>query len=166
METCSTCGTRNNPDLVARIRACSPNEVLLACANGGSQKFVQIADLHILPITVHFKAKSMATILGTKTVSETQVARLMINAQVNENVTLTLEDGKSFIFSPFKNGLYYFDTNTITTNAQPKSELENYSFFFCKKRQTTNNFFLRRKLKERTCLGKFKKVFFLRCKFF
>ena len=89
---------------------------------------MQIADLCILPITVHFKLNSMATILSVKTVSEIQGARLMMDTQVNKNITLTLKDGRSFIFSPFKNGLYYFDTNSIVTNSKPKSELANYSF--------------------------------------
>ena len=90
--------------------------------------FEQIADLRILPITVHFKVDSMATILSVKTVSEIKGARLTMDTQVNKNITLTLEDGRSFIFSQFRNGLYYFDTNTIVTNSKPKSELVNYSF--------------------------------------
>ena len=64
LDTCSTCDVFNNPDLVTRIRACTPNEVLLAYTNGESQKFEQIADLCILPITVYFKANYMAIILN------------------------------------------------------------------------------------------------------
>ena len=128
LDTCSTCDMSNNPDLVTHIRACTPNEVLLAYTNGGSQKFEQIADLRILPIAVHFKKNSMATILSAKTVSEIKGARLTMDTQVNKNITLALEDGRSIIFSPYKNGLYYFDTNTSVTNPKSKLELENYSF--------------------------------------
>ena len=128
LDTCSTCDVSNNPDLVTHIRACNPNEVLLAYTNGGSQKFDQLADFRFLPITVHFKKNSMATILSLKTVSEIEGARLTLDTQVNKNITLTLKDGKSFVFSQYKNGLYYFDTKTILTNPKPKSELKNYSF--------------------------------------
>ena len=126
LDACSTCSIPNNPDLVTRIRACTPNGVLISFTNGGSQKFEQIAYLHLLPITVHFKANYMATILSVKTVREIQGSRLIMDTQVNKNNTLTLKDVRSFIFYPFKNELYYFDANTIVTNTKPKTDLANY----------------------------------------
>ena len=77
---------------------------------------------------MHFKTNHVATVLSVKIFSEIKGARLIMDTQENKNVTLTLEDRRYFIFSPFKNGLYYFDANTIVTNAKPKIELENYSF--------------------------------------
>ena len=70
---------------------------------------------------MHFKANYVSTVLSVKTFSEIKGARLIIDTQENKNITLTLEDGRSFIFSPFKNGLYYFGTNTIVTNTKPKT---------------------------------------------
>ena len=128
LDTCSTCDVSNNPHLVTNIRACNPNEILLAYTSGGSQKFDKLADLRFLPITVHFKEKSMVTILSLKTVSEIEGARLTLDTKVNKNITLTLKEGNSFVFSQYKNGLYYFDTNTIVTNLKTKTELKNYSF--------------------------------------
>ena len=66
----------------------------------------------------------MAIILSVKTVSEIQEARLTMDTQVDRNITLTLEDGQCFILSPYRNGLCYFDTNTILTNPKSKSGLE------------------------------------------
>ena len=158
LDTCSTCDVSNNPHLVKNIRACDPNEILLAYTNGGSQKFDKLADLRFLPITVHFKEKSMATILSLKTVSEIEGARLTLDTKVNKNITLTLKEGDSFVFSQYKNGLYFFDTNTIVTNLKPKPELKNYSFL--KTVLANKQFFPPRKLKERIRLGKFKSIYF------
>ena len=128
LDTCSTCDVSNNPNLVSNIRACAADEVLLAYTNGGAQKFEKLADLNILPITVHFKVNSMATILSFKTVSEIPGARLTMDTQVNKNITLTLEDGKIFVFTQYKNGLYFFDTKKTLNNSKPKHKLKDYSF--------------------------------------
>ena len=157
LDTCSTCDVSNNPHLVTNIRACNPNEILLAYTSGGSQKFDKLADLRFLPITVHFKEKYMATILSLKTVSEIEGARLTLDTKVNKNITLTLKEGNSFVFSQYKNGLYYFDTNTIVTNLETKTELKNYSFL--KTVSANKQFSPPRKLKERIRLGKFKSIY-------
>ena len=107
LDTCSTCDVSNNSNMVSNIRKCTPNEVLLAYTNGGSQKFEYLADLNFLPITVHFEKDSMATILSVKTVSEIPGARLTMDTEVNKNITLTLGDGSIFVFSQYKNGLYF-----------------------------------------------------------
>ena len=100
----------------------------------------------------------MATILSIKTVSDVQGARLEMDRKVNNIITLTLEDGRSFILSPFKKVLHYFDANTIVTNAKPKIELENY--YFLNTAPCNKNYFPRRKLKETTHLENSKNVYF------
>mmetsp|Transcript_11443 Transcript_11443/g.16186 ORF Transcript_11443/g.16186 Transcript_11443/m.16186 type:complete len:117 (-) Transcript_11443:1019-1369(-) len=64
IDTCSTCDVSNNPDLVTNVRACPKQDVLTAYTNGGAQQYEELADLCMLPITVYFKKKSMATILS------------------------------------------------------------------------------------------------------
>ena len=80
-----------------------------------------------------------------------------MDTQVNRDITLTLEDGRSVIFSPYKNGHYYFDTNTGVTNPKSKLELDNY--FFLNTVSDNKQYFLRRKLKERIILESFKNIY-------
>ena len=54
--------------IVDNIRTCAPEDRLTAYTNGGEQVYNLIADLKFLPIEVHFKKSSMATILSFKTV--------------------------------------------------------------------------------------------------
>ena len=62
LDTCSTCDVANNPALVNDIRTCEPNDRLTAYTNGGEQVYNLVANLNILPIKVHLKKSSMATI--------------------------------------------------------------------------------------------------------
>ena len=98
LDTCSTCDVSNNPELVHNIQECSPSNTLTAYTNGGAQKYDHIATLRMLPITVHFKADSMATILSLKTVSEIDGSRLTMYTAKDKDITLTLKSGNSFIF--------------------------------------------------------------------
>ena len=70
LDTCSTCNVSNNIALVKDVRACSEADMLTAYTNGGAQQYDKMADLRLLPITVHYKHDSMATILSFKSVSE------------------------------------------------------------------------------------------------
>ena len=119
LDTCSTCDVTNNPALVNDIRACKPNDRLTAYTNGGKQVYDQIANLNILPITVHFKKSSMATILSLKTISNIPGARLYLDTAANKDIKLTLEDGRVLIFKQHQNGLYFYDTNVELTKTKP-----------------------------------------------
>ena len=148
LDTCSTCDVTNNPALVTNIRACAPNDRLTAYTNGGEQVYNLVANLKILPIEVHFKKSSMATILSLKTVSAIPGARLHLDTATNTDITLTLQDGRVMIFRQFKNGLYFYDTNLVLTKT--KALLQNYSLL---QTVTENKSFLRvKKSKERTLL--------------
>ena len=98
LDTCSTCNVSNNPSLVTHVFTCTPDEVLLAYTHVGAQKFEQLAELRTLPVTLKFKRDSVATILSLKIVSEISGARLMTNTQIDKNITLTLKDGRVFVF--------------------------------------------------------------------
>ena len=52
---CSTVSISNNINLGPNVRDCQPDQVLPAITNGGSQFYQQIADLIMLPVTVHIK---------------------------------------------------------------------------------------------------------------
>ena len=125
LDTCSTCDVANNPDLVNNIRTCTPEERLTAYTNGEKQVYNLCAELNILPITVHFKKSSMATILSFKTVSAIPGARLHLDTDNSLDITLTLHDGRVMTFKQFQNGLYYYDTTLDLHKTKPL--LENYS---------------------------------------
>ena len=125
LDTCSTCDVTNNPALVNDIRTCKPNDRLTAYTNGGKQVYNLIANLNILPITVHLKKSSMATILSLKTISNIPGARLYLDTAANKDIKLTLEDGRVLIFKQHQNGLYFYDTNVELS--KPKPLLQDYS---------------------------------------
>ena len=54
----------------------------------------------------------MATILSLKTVSEIKGSRLTMDTAVIKGIKLTLENGDSYTFNMYENGLYFFDTKT------------------------------------------------------
>ena len=127
LDTCSTCNVSNSPDLVSNIRNCMHGEMLTAYTNGGSQCYDQLADLRALPLQVHFKQDSLATILSMKLVTEIPGARVTMDTGLNNNIHVILKDGKVFEFVQHHNGLYFFDTNNPVPISKPKSELSNYS---------------------------------------
>ena len=81
----------------------------------------------MLPMIVHFKENSMATILSLKTVSEIKGSRLTMDTAVTKGIELTLENGDSYTFNMYENGLYFFDTNNTDHFVKSKSQLSNYS---------------------------------------
>ena len=123
LDTCSTCDVSNNSDLVSSVRNCMPHETLTAYCNGGAQCYDKLADLLMLPIKVHFKKDSMATILSMKSVSKIPGARVTMDTAVNANIIVSLKDGRVLEFMQHQNGLYYFDTNSSNT----KTKLSHYS---------------------------------------
>ena len=93
LDTCSTCDVSNNPELVNNVRVCSAKNVLTAYTNGGTQKYEKVADLRLLPITVHFKKDSMATILSLKSVSEIPGARITLDTDVSKTSLFSCQMG-------------------------------------------------------------------------
>ena len=85
LDTCSTCNVSNNPTLVTNVRECMPEEIITAYTNGGAQRYKNITDLRILPLTVHFKKYSMATIFSLKSVSEIPGARLTMGTDTKKH---------------------------------------------------------------------------------
>ena len=102
--------------------------MLTAYTNGGAQRYDKLADLSLLPITVHFKQDSMATILSLKTVSEIPGARITLDTNTSKDITLSLANGNTFVFEQYKTGLYYFDANNSVEMNKNNSELNHYSF--------------------------------------
>ena len=127
LDTCSTCNVSNNPNLVTNIRDCEPENFLTAYTNGGAQLYRKEADLKLLPLVVHYKPDSMATILSLKSVSEINGTRLVMDTNINKHITLTLKDGMSYIFKQFENGLYFLDTDNAEHFIKTKTTLSNYS---------------------------------------
>ena len=105
LDSCSTCDVSNNPSFVSNIRECTSEERMTAFTNGGKQKYVHLADMKLLPITVHFKKNSMATILSFKTVMNILGAKLTMDSSVSSDIVCTLKDGRCFVSKQF---LYNF----------------------------------------------------------
>lgn len=108
LDTCSTCNVSNNPTLVSNIRTCMPDEMLTAYTNGGAQYYNKLADLRVLPLEVHFKQNSMATILSMKSVTEISGVRVTMDTKLSTSIHVILENGKDFEFVQYRNGLYFF----------------------------------------------------------
>ena len=66
----------------------------------------------------------MATILSMKSVGSVPGARLVMNTVTNNDITLSLNDGRTFVLKQYLNGFYFFDTNSVT---KTKKTLQNYS---------------------------------------
>ena len=97
--------------MVEDIRTCTPEDRLTAHANGGDQVYNLIANLKILPIKVHIKKSSMATILSFKTVSEIPGAMMHLETATSTDGTLISKDDRVIVFKKFKNGIYFYDAN-------------------------------------------------------
>lgn len=69
IDTCSTHSMTNNHALVKSIRRCDKNKNLVLTTNGRDKEFFWIAELKMLPLTVHFDEGSPATILSFKDVA-------------------------------------------------------------------------------------------------
>ena len=65
-----------------------------------------VANLKLLPVVVHFKKDSMATILGLKTVSKIKGVRLTMDTGIDKCIKLMLKNGDCYIFNMYENGLY------------------------------------------------------------
>ena len=96
--------------------------------NGGAQKYVKLADLVLLPITVRFKENSMATILSLKLVSEIPGVKITMDTDVNKT-SIFFKDGHTFVFEQYQNSLYFLDTNKSVETSKSKCGFKNYSFF-------------------------------------
>ena len=84
------------------------------------------ADLKFSPTVVHYKPDYMATILSLKSVSKIDGTHLVMDANINEIITLTLKDGTSYIFKQFEIGLYFLDTDNAEYFIKIKTTLSNY----------------------------------------
>ena len=70
----------------------------------------------------------MDTILSFKSVSEIPGAKITLDTDVSKNINLFLNDGRTFVFEQYQNGLYFFDTNKPVEKSKSKRELTNYYF--------------------------------------
>ena len=52
----------------------------------------------LIPLAVHFKQDSMATILSLKSVNKIDGARLVMDTCVDKNININLKDGASYVF--------------------------------------------------------------------
>ena len=134
LDTCSTCNVVKNSSLVSNIQDCNNEERLTAYTNGGAQHYIQMATLKMLPLTVHFKADSMANILSFKSVAEIPGARIVMDTKSGPSIFVHLKDGPTYEFKQFNNGLYYFDTS-VALNDKNKPSVTNYSLL----QTVTNN---------------------------
>ena len=123
----STCDVSNNVNFVSNIKECNPEDKMTAFTNGGEQEYTHFADLKLLPITVHFKKDSMATILSFKTVMNILGAELKMDSSVSNDIMLTLQANRCFVFKQFQNGLYVYDTDTSVEQLNTKTKLPSYS---------------------------------------
>ena len=85
------------------------------------------ANLKILPLVVHYKPDSLATILSLKSVSKIDGARLVMDTSINKHIKLILRDGMSYVFKQFENGLYFLDTDNAEHFIRTKTTVSNYS---------------------------------------
>ena len=127
LDTCSTCNVAKNPNFVIHIKECKTDERLTAYCNGGKQKYNLIAKLILFPIDVHFKHDSMANIVSMKTVTGIGGVRVTMDKARDENIVVTLADGRIFEFKLYSNRLYYFNTKSVTNNVKSKETVTNYS---------------------------------------
>ena len=105
LDTCFICNVSNNLKFVKDLRAYSNEYMFIVYTNSGIQKYNQLVDLRLLPITVYYKQASIATILSFKSVSEIPGARITLDIDVNKNIILFLLDCCTFVFEQYKTSL-------------------------------------------------------------
>ena len=67
----------------------------------------------------------MANILLFKDLS--LIPGVHITMDKDKPITVTFKDGQVFKFNPYKNGLFYFDTENSVLNNKSKTSLTSYS---------------------------------------
>ena len=85
-------------------------------------------DLKLLPLVVHYKPDSMATILSLKSVSEIDGAHLVMNTSINKHTTLTLKDRMSYVLNNLRM-VYIFWTPimlNILSKLKPRYQIIHY----------------------------------------
>jgi len=110
----------NNWLLERNIKNCKLYEKLVIATNGGDKNFSWLAELNILPLTVHYDEGSFATILSMKDVVNIPGASVKINSDV-ERAIFVYVNGSTFKFSQCPSGLFYLDTDNIN-----KKEVNEY----------------------------------------
>ena len=89
----------------------------------------QVADLIILPTTVHFNKDSIANVLSFKKISELPGVRITTDTGVEKAFFVHTKEGEVIKFLACKDGLYYHD---VSAKSKSKASVNSYS-------QHTNN---------------------------
>jgi len=71
---------------VRNIKKCKPYEELVIATNNGDKNFSWLAELNILPLTVHYDEGSLATILSMKDVANIPGAFVKMNSDVKKAI--------------------------------------------------------------------------------
>ena len=157
IDACSTCDVSNNRDWVADIRMCSQEDSLTTRTNGGAKRHDHEANLKLIPVVVHLKESSMATILSLKTVSEIKGSRLNMDTSAKKSIVLAMENGDIHIFNMHKIDCIFM--TQIKQLILLKINIRYQTIIFCKKLQTIKLIFQYRKSMECMLLDKRKSVY-------
>ena len=118
LDTCSTVSVCCNKDMVTGIKPCGDDGPLRITTNGGAQAFYNTATLKMLPMTVHFNAKSLANILSLSDVANLPGARLTMDTDIERAIVLHYNN-KQIRFRECYDGLYYLDVRHIKDITEP-----------------------------------------------
>jgi hypothetical protein len=134
-DTCSTVCVGNNESFITNLRPCKTDECIRVQTNGGYKNFDNIGKFKIFPLDVHFNATSMANILSFQAVASLEGVRITMDTVIERAINVEYQ-GKCYKFKECKDGLYYFDTATMTptsistdeaTSAVPTPDEDNTS---------------------------------------
>ena len=124
---CSTVSISNNINLGPNVRDCQPDQVLPAITNGGSQFYQQIADLIMLPVTVHIKHDSMASILLFEDVSPISRTMIMTETEKYQAIVVHLKPGEILKCIACSNGLYFYEPDNVNISTKTKNTINAYT---------------------------------------
>ena len=134
LDTCSTCSSSKNADLVHCIRTCTAEEISTVHTNGGSKTFTELGMFILLPIEVHYNPTFLTHVLSFDAVAKVEGVRITLDTNIECGFRVTYHD-MSLKFLTCADGLYYFDKDSLKSKS-PISEHSSlgtvrtkYSFF-------------------------------------
>ena len=135
LDSCSTNTVFNNCSFLQSIVACGDEDSLTMRSNGGSLDYYLKSTLKMFPLEVHFNENSMANIISLFDLINVPGVIITMDTRKDSGFNVTFGD-KLYQFTPFENGLYYFDTRTGPRSVcdKTKSDVSTYSLL-----QTVND---------------------------
>ena len=121
LDTGSTKSTVKSASLVRNVRSSAKGEELHMVSEGGVKVYDKVADLNLLPMTVHFNDSAIANILSFKEVADLPGIRITTDTSTERAFLIHLPDGSILRFNEYSEGLYLLKGSKTKRASYPYS---------------------------------------------